>query len=50
MIAEIGHGTYGKVFKCRDRETGLLVAIKRINILRPDDGFPLRTIREIKLP
>jgi serine/threonine protein kinase len=49
IISEVGRGTYGKVFKCRDKETGLILALKRINILRRDDGFPLNTIREIKL-
>ena len=28
-LARIGEGSYGVVYKCRDRETGNLVAVKR---------------------
>jgi serine/threonine protein kinase len=49
IIAEIGKGTYGKVYKCRDRETAAIVALKKINILDTHGGFPINTIREINL-
>lgn len=48
-IEQIGQGTYGKVYKCRDVVTNEIVALKKINILKPLDGFPLSTIREINL-
>jgi serine/threonine protein kinase len=49
VIAKIGGGTYGEVHKCRDQETGDIVAVKRIIILHPDDGFPNTTLREVQL-
>jgi serine/threonine protein kinase len=48
-VAVIGDGTYGEVEKCRDLSTGEIVAIKRIRILNPNEGFPLTTFREIRL-
>lgn len=30
VIEKIGKGTYGNVFRCKDKLTGELVAIKRI--------------------
>lgn len=49
IIAEIGKGTYGEVYKVRDKHTNAILALKKINILQPFDGFPLNTIREIKI-
>jgi serine/threonine protein kinase len=49
IIAEIGKGTYGKVYKCREHGTGTICALKKINILEKLGGFPLNTIREINL-
>jgi len=49
IICEIGRGTYGKVYKCREYKTNSIQALKRINVLKPNDGFPLNTIREINL-
>lgn len=48
-IEKIGRGTYGKVYKCMDNKTQQICALKKIKILKPNDGFPLNTIREIKL-
>jgi serine/threonine protein kinase len=41
-------GTCSDVFKGRCRESGELVAMKRIKVHRQDYGFPVNTIREIK--
>jgi serine/threonine protein kinase len=49
IIAEVGKGTYGKVYKCRESSTGIICALKKINILDKFGGFPLNTIREINL-
>ena len=49
IIESIGDGTYGCVQKCRDLKTNEIVALKRIKIIRADEGFPHNTIREVKL-
>ena len=45
----VGEGTYGKVYKARNVETGVLVALKRIRMEGEKDGFPVTAMREIKL-
>jgi cyclin-dependent kinase 12/13 len=37
------------VFKGADRETGEVVALKRINTEQEENGFPLTAIREVKI-
>ena len=49
IIAIIGKGTCGDVYKGREKATGDIVAIKKIKNLNPGVGFPPNTIREIKL-
>lgn len=48
-LAQVGEGTYGKVYKARNVETGALVALKRIRMEQEKDGFPITSMREIKL-
>ncbi|KAI5480696.1 cyclin-dependent protein kinase [Pseudohyphozyma bogoriensis] len=48
-LVQVGEGTYGKVYKARNVETGALVAMKRIRMEAEKDGFPVTAIREIKL-
>ncbi|GAA5841286.1 hypothetical protein JCM3766R1_005015 [Sporobolomyces carnicolor] len=48
-IVQVGEGTYGKVYKARNVETGELVAMKRIRMEAEKDGFPVTAVREIKL-
>lgn len=48
-LAQVGEGTYGKVYKARRQDTGRLVALKRIRMEAEKDGFPVTAIREIKL-
>lgn len=43
----IGRGTYGKVYKCKDQNTGKYVAYKRIINYDKLDGIPENLIREI---
>ena len=45
----VGEGTYGKVYKARNNEAGLFVALKRIRMEGEKDGFPITAMREIKL-
>jgi len=47
-IGRIGEGTYGVVYKARDRRTGAVVALKRcLPHHEASDGFPITTLREI---
>ena len=49
-LNRIGEGTYGTVYRARDRKTNTIVALKRIIMHNENqDGFPLTAIREIKL-
>ena len=42
-------GTYGVVYKGRDRETGQTIALKKIRLEQEEEGVPCTTIREIAL-
>jgi len=48
-IGQVGEGTYGKVFKAKNRRTGELVALKIIRMEQEREGFPFTATREIKL-
>jgi len=48
-LAKIGAGTYGVVYKARDRQNGDVVALKRIRLDAEDEGIPSTAIREISL-
>ncbi|KAL6754949.1 cyclin dependent kinase [Haematococcus lacustris] len=45
----IGEGTYGVVFKGRDRQDGKIVALKKIRLESEEEGVPSTAIREISL-
>lgn len=48
-LERVGEGTYGVVFKARDRRNGQLVAIKKIRLEHESEGVPSTAIREIAL-
>lgn len=48
-IEKIGEGTYGVVYKAQERETGKIVALKKIRLENETEGIPPTTIREILL-
>eukprot|EP01062_Namystynia_karyoxenos_P080914 TRINITY_DN87_c1_g1_i1.p1 TRINITY_DN87_c1_g1~~TRINITY_DN87_c1_g1_i1.p1 ORF type:complete len:326 (+),score=121.86 TRINITY_DN87_c1_g1_i1:72-980(+) len=48
-LDKIGEGTYGIVYKAKDKTTGDLVALKRIRLDSEDEGVPCTAIREISL-
>ena len=48
-LEKIGEGTYGVVYKAKNRETGDIVALKKIRLEREDEGVPSTAIREISL-
>uniref|UniRef100_A0A8C8VLP9 Cyclin-dependent kinase 12 n=1 Tax=Pelusios castaneus TaxID=367368 RepID=A0A8C8VLP9_9SAUR len=49
IIGIIGEGTYGQVFKAKDKDTGELVALKKVRLDNEKEGFPITAIREIKI-
>jgi cyclin-dependent kinase len=48
-IDKVGEGTYGIVYKAKDRTTGQIVALKRIGLDSEEEGVPCTAIREISL-
>jgi serine/threonine protein kinase len=48
-IEKIGEGTYGVVFKGKNKKTGEIVAMKKIRLESEEEGVPSTAIREISL-
>ncbi|KAK7094813.1 cyclin-dependent kinase 9-like [Littorina saxatilis] len=49
-IAKIGQGTFGEVFKARERKSkARLVAMKKVLMDNEKEGFPITALREIKI-
>ncbi|KAL0589682.1 hypothetical protein ABG067_002231 [Albugo candida] len=48
-LEKIGEGTYGVVYKAKDRVTGEVIALKKIRLEAEDEGIPSTAIREISL-
>ncbi|KAK3700498.1 hypothetical protein QZH41_015721 [Actinostola sp. cb2023] len=49
IIEQIGEGTYGQVYKARDKITGELVGMKKVRTDNEKEGFPITAVREIKI-
>ncbi|KAK7389183.1 hypothetical protein VNO78_24018 [Psophocarpus tetragonolobus] len=49
MIKKINEGTYGVVYKARDKKTGEIVALKKVKMNIERDGFPMSSLREINI-
>lgn len=45
----VGEGTYGVVYKAKDKQTNEFVALKRIRLEVEDEGIPSTTLREISV-
>ncbi len=48
-IKKIGEGSYGQVFKCRNKETGETVAIKKFIESDDDPAIKRIAMREIRM-
>uniref|UniRef100_A0A8C3UA80 Cyclin-dependent kinase 2 n=1 Tax=Catharus ustulatus TaxID=91951 RepID=A0A8C3UA80_CATUS len=48
-VEKIGEGTYGVVYKARNKVTGEVVALKKIRLDTETEGVPSTAIREISL-
>ncbi|KAG6398734.1 hypothetical protein SASPL_140203 [Salvia splendens] len=48
-LNKIDEGTYGVVFRARDKKTGEIVALKKVKMEKEREGFPLTSLREINI-
>ncbi|CAB3407555.1 unnamed protein product [Caenorhabditis bovis] len=48
-LEKIGEGTYGVVYKGRNKKTNAMVAMKKIRLESEDEGVPSTAVREISL-
>lgn len=49
MLQKLGEGTFGEVHKARHVRTGQVFAMKKILMHNEKDGFPITSLREIKI-
>ncbi|KAG4387574.1 hypothetical protein GLYMA_11G248500v4 [Glycine max] len=48
-LNKIDEGTYGVVFRAKDKKTGEIVALKKVKMEKEKEGFPLTSLREINI-
>lgn len=48
-LNRIDEGTYGVVFRARDKKTGEVVALKKVKMEKEREGFPMTALREINI-
>ncbi|KAK4779354.1 hypothetical protein SAY86_006882 [Trapa natans] len=48
-LEKVGEGTYGKVYRAREKATGRIVALKKTRLHEDEEGVPPTTLREISI-
>ncbi|KAK1294341.1 Cyclin-dependent kinase G-2 [Acorus calamus] len=48
-LNKIDEGTYGVVFRAKDKKSGEIVALKKVKMERQREGFPLTALREMNI-
>ncbi|XP_061360777.1 cyclin-dependent kinase G-2 isoform X2 [Gastrolobium bilobum] len=48
-LNKIDEGTYGVVYRARDKKSGEIVALKKVKMEKEKEGFPLTSLREINI-
>ncbi|GKV14713.1 hypothetical protein SLEP1_g25543 [Rubroshorea leprosula] len=48
-LNKIDEGTYGVVYRARDKKSGEIVALKKVKMEKEREGFPLTSLREINI-
>ncbi|KAG5009190.1 hypothetical protein JHK87_017705 [Glycine soja] len=48
-LEKVGEGTYGKVYRAREKATGKIVALKKTRLHEDQDGVPPTTLREVSI-
>ncbi|CAN4123949.1 unnamed protein product [Withania somnifera] len=48
-LNRIDEGTYGVVYRAKDKKTGEIVALKKVKMEKEREGFPLTSLREINI-
>lgn len=48
-LNKINEGTYGVVYRAKDKNTGEIVALKKVKMEKEREGFPLTALREINI-
>jgi cell division cycle 2-like protein len=46
-VFRIAEGTYGVVYRAREKCNGTIVALKRLKMEKEKEGFPITSLREI---
>ncbi|TKY57075.1 Cyclin-dependent kinase B2-2 [Spatholobus suberectus] len=48
-LEKVGEGTYGKVYRAREKATGMIVALKKTRLHEDEQGVPPTTLREVSI-